>query len=196
MVLQQDRFELLSELAVTAIVDGYYREAVASFSASLERLYEFYLRISFAKRAVPQVEFDRSWKELGNLSERQLGAFVAIWLADHGTHPLVLDQKKTSFRNAVIHKGKFPSRDEAIEYGQSVANVVAPILHMLCENTYSDLVRDHMFKRLETGYRAAAELGVTAASCCNVTIFSVSQEIKHIDVRSEVEERTKRPKLA
>jgi hypothetical protein len=38
------KFELLFEMGLNALVDGYGREAVSSFAASLERFYEFYWR--------------------------------------------------------------------------------------------------------------------------------------------------------
>lgn len=40
-ISQQHKHETLFELATFAILDGYYREAVMSFAASLERFYEF-----------------------------------------------------------------------------------------------------------------------------------------------------------
>ena len=40
-LLQQQKFELLFDIGAYAIVDGYYREAVSSFTSSLERCYEF-----------------------------------------------------------------------------------------------------------------------------------------------------------
>lgn len=36
-LLQEEKYEVLFEIGVNAILDGYYREAVASFAASLER---------------------------------------------------------------------------------------------------------------------------------------------------------------
>lgn len=44
VVLQQQKFEVLFEIGAHAIEDGYYREAVSSFTASLERFYEFFVR--------------------------------------------------------------------------------------------------------------------------------------------------------
>ena len=195
-VLQQDRFELLSELAVTAIMDGYYRDAIGSFTASLERLFEFYLRSSLSKRAVPEGEVAKSWKELRNSSERQLGAFVTIWIADHGVCPQLPDQQTTALRNSVIHKGKFPSRVEAIAYGQSIANVVTPILAVLHGDAYIDVVRNLTLSRLNIGYQAARKLGTIPSTYSHTTVFSLNQGAASIDVESAVAERVKRPSIA
>jgi hypothetical protein len=34
---------VLFDIGANAVVDGYYREAITSFSASLERFYEYFL---------------------------------------------------------------------------------------------------------------------------------------------------------
>jgi hypothetical protein len=44
ILLQQQRFEVLLQIGAYAIVDGCAREAVSSFTASLERFYEFFIR--------------------------------------------------------------------------------------------------------------------------------------------------------
>ncbi|MGL5998259.1 MAG: hypothetical protein ACRC1I_17390 [Pseudomonas proteolytica] len=43
-VLQQHKFGVLFEIGAHAILDGYYREAVSSFTSSLERFYEYTIR--------------------------------------------------------------------------------------------------------------------------------------------------------
>jgi hypothetical protein len=39
------RFEILFEVGSYALLDGYYREAVSSFAAALERFYEFFVEV-------------------------------------------------------------------------------------------------------------------------------------------------------
>ena len=48
VILQQQKFEILFEIGAHAIIDGYYREAVSSFAASLERFYEFSIKAFLA----------------------------------------------------------------------------------------------------------------------------------------------------
>src|ERR1700681_1770876 len=48
------KFELLFEMGLNALVDGYGREAVSSFAASLERFYEFYWRVAMAHLSVQE----------------------------------------------------------------------------------------------------------------------------------------------
>lgn len=126
--VQEQKFEVLFELALNAIVDGYYREAVASFSSSLERFYEFYLRVMCVKRGLDDTKIERAWKAVSKQSERQFGAYAFTYLLENGTVAPILPEHKVAFRNEIIHKGRIPSREEAIAYGEDVLLVISPIL--------------------------------------------------------------------
>lgn len=134
--VQEQKFEVLFELALNAIVDGYYREAVASFSSSLERFYEFYLRVMCSKRGLDDATMADAWKAVSRQSERQFGAYAFTYLLENGTVAAVLPEQKVAFRNDVIHKGRIPSRDEAISYGEDVLHVISPILNLLKKNDH------------------------------------------------------------
>ena len=56
------QFQLLFEIAVNAIVDGYYREALGSFTASYERFMELFLKIVTKARDLDSEEIKRSWR--------------------------------------------------------------------------------------------------------------------------------------
>lgn len=129
--LQEQKFEVLFELALNAIVDGYYREAVASFSSSLERFYEFYLRVMCVKRGLDDARVERAWKAVSKQSERQFGAYAFTYLLETGTVAPTLPEQKVAFRNEVIHKGRIPLRSEAVTYGENVLQVISPILDHL-----------------------------------------------------------------
>src|ERR1700730_1276130 len=63
--LQEMKFEMLFDLGANAVIDGYYREAVSAFTAALERLYEFYIRIQCDRRSIPTALFESTWKPVG-----------------------------------------------------------------------------------------------------------------------------------
>lgn len=50
VLLQEQKFELLFEIGAYAIQDGYYREAVSSFTSSLERFTNFLLEPFYLKK--------------------------------------------------------------------------------------------------------------------------------------------------
>ena len=108
-ILQQQRFEILFDIGAYAIVDGYYREAVSSFTASLERLYESFIRAAMHERNIDAATIDSAWKEVGPRSERQLGAFVIAYTVECGRPPETLSNASQKFRNRVIHEGKIPT---------------------------------------------------------------------------------------
>jgi hypothetical protein len=109
-VLQQQRFELLFDMGACALLDGYHREAVSSFTSSLERFYEFFIRASFLQIGHTLDEVEAVWKPIAKHSERQLGAYVAIYMRECGAAPALLSSKNIEFRNNVIHRGKIPDR--------------------------------------------------------------------------------------
>lgn len=138
--------EMLFEIALNAIVDGYNREAVSSFAASMERFFEFAIRVFAAKHNVPPVEFDSAWKIASKQSERQLGAYVFLYMIEFNAAPPLVAPKMTELRNDVIHKGKLPNRNEALAYGKSVHLVIQETVRRL-RSTHLDqvnrIIREH-----------------------------------------------------
>jgi hypothetical protein len=139
--LQQMRFEVLVDLAAYAIVDGYYREAVSSFASALERFHEFYIRLQCDRHGIDEVNLERAWKQVASQSERQLGAFTFLYLMEHKSPPPLLRPADVEFRNAVIHKGKIPGRERAIEFGEQVVRIIMEILTPLRAQADDDVQR-------------------------------------------------------
>ena len=131
-VVQQQKYEILFEIGAHAILDGYYREAVSSFTASMERFFEYSMRVMFHHRTNSDSLFKACWRRMSKQSERQLGAYLAMWAAEWGVLPPLLEDQKVgkesavAFRNAVIHNGTIPTRAEAIEFGEAILTVVRP----------------------------------------------------------------------
>ncbi len=121
------RFDLLFEVAIHALVDGYPRECISSSAAALERFYEFALRVMLHADGAATSErriFEEVWPQLRSSSERQLGAFISVWASEFGSAPRTLDEKVVKTRNDVIHKGKLASRSEAESFAQDVLDVI------------------------------------------------------------------------
>ena len=135
-VLDADRYELLFDLGAYAIEDGYYREAVNSFSGSLERFYEFFIKaVLLDKKSGKDFAkvFTQFWKQIGNSSERQLGAFIMLYTKEFEKPPVILSNDRVKFRNEVVHKGRIPTREEALDYGQAVTDIIRPVLKQIKE---------------------------------------------------------------
>jgi len=117
-------FELLFDSGTLAFLDGYYREAVGSFAASLERFYEICVRVLLRARDLEEEEIGELWKVMSRQSERQLGAYAALYGSRFREQPPLLPEKVAAFRNDVIHKGRFPRRDQAAEFGDTVLRLI------------------------------------------------------------------------
>lgn len=126
VVIQHLRFEVLADTAIQAIADGYYRDAITSFSAALERFYEYYIGVVAFEGDVPEPEFQAFWRRVAASSERQLGVFLATYFKMNNRPPPDLQLEK--MRNNVVHKGYVPTEAEAISFGNAVRTYVQTIL--------------------------------------------------------------------
>jgi len=125
VVLDNVKFELLFEMGLNAMVDGYPREAVSSFASALERFYEFYWRVAMHHFGMPKEQIEKAWKPLSKLSERQIGAYsTVVTLLTKEAPSLLNPNKHVPFRNKVIHNGYVPTEEEAIAFGDTVKQLI------------------------------------------------------------------------
>jgi len=124
-IIQQPKHEVLFELGMNALVDGYPREAVTSFESCLENFYGFCISQVSLDKGVDRASLDAGWKYMAKQSERQLGAFVMLWLNYFGSAPTLLSDKSRGFRNRVVHQGYIPGLDETLAFGDDIVACVA-----------------------------------------------------------------------
>lgn len=123
-------YELLFDRAGCALLDGYYREAIATFASALERFFEFYVRVVARHRGIEQQVIAKFWKPIGNRSERQLGAFYFAYLIQNQCE-FPVRQKMEELRNTVVHKGAFASEQDARSYGAYVYDTICRLLETM-----------------------------------------------------------------
>jgi hypothetical protein len=170
-ILQQQKFEVLFDIGANAILDGYHREAVSSFAASLERFYEFSIRAFLSQSSGSDALFKACWKSVSSQSERQLGAFVFLWASHFNGPPTLLANSQVSFRNDVVHKGKIPTKEEALAFGNAVLGVLRPNMLALREKL-PDAVQQVVFYHLRDAQTPGAS--APCATMCASTIVSLS----------------------
>lgn len=137
--VQQEKFEILFDLAAMAFIDGYTRESVTNIASSLERFYEFCIRVLMHKE-IPVNEMELTWKLVKKQSERQLGAFYLIYLTTFKETFVPLHQNWVTFRNAVIHEGYIPSASEVIEYADAVLQHIFIVLTKIKSSHQKDIL--------------------------------------------------------
>lgn len=197
VILNHHKYEILFEMGVLALSDGYTREAVSNFAASLERFYEFSIEVFLRNSGVYGSAFEQSWKNLRNQSERQLGAYLILYLNhfsryEHfGKQPEMFDEKLTKFRNDVIHKGKFPSYEEVIKYSEAVFTYIRNRLVEL-KDQFSDAVEIVYDKNIANYMMNNNSDGKPLVSWSENTVFRASrpiEEIKELNFLNCIEER-------
>lgn len=147
------RHEILFEIAVDALKDGYYREAVLSFDASRERFQEVAIRIILQTLGADRVSIEAAWKVMNSQSERQLGAYTALWPAKYRETARILTPKEVAHRNRVAHQGLIPSEEQAEKFGEAVYNIIVPSIDRLNENR--DSVTDELNRQMFEAYDRA-----------------------------------------
>ncbi len=191
-VSQECKFEVLFEIAINAICDGYYREAVASATASLERFYEFSVKVICKHSDIDVVEMEKSWSLIKNQSERQLGAYVFCYSLQFKACPEVLSQSWVSFRNSVVHKGEIPEREKCIEYAEEVLRLIRQIMVRLKK----DMPKSVGVISLQDFHTAQVKLGdshprgtmaggtiLSVAAADDLAIPSIREKIERIEKR-------------
>lgn len=123
--IQAFKFEILFESGLCAIKDNYFLESVLSLTASVERFYEFFIRIVMKANGLTSDVFENIFKNIAKQSERQYGAFVCIYgLIYKENPPVSLHNKFVEFRNKVVHKGYLPNEKEVLEYAEEVFKII------------------------------------------------------------------------
>lgn len=154
--VRKQKFEMLFDLGTRALLDGYAREAVASFSASLERFFEFYVRAYALERASERsgefgsalTTLEVTWRHVVSQSERQIGMFALAYLLREGREPEFLAGKAmgTDFRNKVIHRGYLPTRAEVEDYAARIFALIDRLLTELGETAnHAELAQEKLF---------------------------------------------------
>lgn len=185
IILQAYKFEILFEIASRAFFDNYFREAIITYSTSLERFFEYYIEVVAAHREIAEEEFYLTWKQLSKLSERQIGVFLYVYLQENAQSYQLLDNKMTELRNKVIHGGYIPSESEAKDYGRYVYNSIVFLMKNINEKMpaakekrATKRTKDH-FKIAET--RFAHELKTIRDSGYGISVMTLGLELSTIN---------------
>ncbi len=142
IMVQQLKFEMLFDMGSLALLDGYFRESVATIAASLERFFQFYVEVICRKMKLKDADIESAWKSVSMQSERQLGVFLFMYLIETKSpiKSFIYDEnikqgsetvKVSKFRNDVIHRGYIPSSEEAHIYADLVYRFMYRILKEL-----------------------------------------------------------------
>lgn len=139
---ENNKYEILYELGVDALIDDYYRESVANFASAYERFHEYcYLALLECKNVEEFFKAKEELRIISKQSERQYGAFCIIFYNQFKHLPNSLEsyRKKewgfeeadnaVNFRNNVIHQGYIPTKEECVSFGTLIASYINNILN-------------------------------------------------------------------
>lgn len=169
-ILTERKFAVLFESGAMALLDGYTREAVSSFAASLERFYEYWIKAVLLAAGTTHEMLEQWWKLVAAQSERQYGAFCALYQREYARHPHVLPNRQVEFRNNVIHRGYLPQRSEVVEYDSGVLRIIVELYAELYETRYKGISDLEGIELGKAYFRAADRTKLSTVAVA--TVFS------------------------
>lgn len=173
IVLRAQKFELLLESGANALIASFTLEASASYSAALERFFEFAIKVFLTHLKMEDALYDAMFKTMSRQSERQMGAFLAL-------HSLIFceaykpNTKVIEFRNAVIHKGTIPNIEEAKEFCELVYAEIHKISSLL-KSHCSDAIHTVLESDFDSRVLKVPE-GARIHDANRSSIFSINSE--------------------
>lgn len=191
LAMQAMHFQVLFEVGIAAIVDGYPREAVADFAASLERYQEAFARAAAIALDLPIAEFETVWKAVAVQSERQTGLYAGLHLTLLRSAPPTLAKKMVELRNEVIHKGKIPDQGTAIGFGQHVADLITTGIDALwrtCPDAVHTLIVTHIASQSPSTQRPDG-MWISSTMAYPMTIELMENRHGPVDIELAVQAR-------
>lgn len=127
VVLNNPLFEIVFEIACHAIVEGYYREAIVSYTTCLERFYEYILRGTLRKNGFNDAVIEKAWKTVKK-SDEQRTVIDFVYCLFNGNRPALMESSFSNLRNNVVHNGLIPDEKQSIKFGVNAMKVMDRLL--------------------------------------------------------------------
>lgn len=128
-----EHFDMLYLAAVDSFFKGCYSESIMGFTVALERIYELFTKVAFIENSKNIDSIELFWKGLGNLSERQYGAFCTMFNYQTGKVWKTNDNM-IKFRNRVIHGGLISTKKETEKYAVYITDLISNLIVVLKSN--------------------------------------------------------------
>lgn len=178
ILLQEFKFEYLFYQAIKHFVIAEYEESVMLFANSLERFYEFFIKLYTRKLIhndyyIDNILINKTLK----FSERQLGAFNLLYFIIFNEEPLKLSEKKVNLRNNVVHNGKLILEKEAFEFGNEVYKIITSTIKKI-KNKDKNIISTETDARIKNlkDYFTANNIKINGIST-NYINFTIVNEI-------------------
>lgn len=157
--VQEFKFEILFYEALKHYVQKEYEASVFLFANSLEKFYEFFIKMYVRKLTSEDKFIDETLMKTINRAENQLGAFRVLYFIIFKKNSPKLPNALVEFRNNVIHNGKIVSEEECFKYGEAVFSLIrSTILEINLQD--KDIITNEIFKRNELVYTLAKQKSI------------------------------------
>lgn len=133
--INDKKFELFLQSGAVAFINEYYHEALFNFIVARERFFEFCIRFFCKKLDIKIDVVEKNFKHIENSSERQIGAFLFLYLLHFKkSYPFKMDDV-AKVRNGLFHKGKIYSPKEVKETCKLIYDEIYEVVEQLVLDT-------------------------------------------------------------
>lgn len=122
------------------------------------------------------------------MSERQLGAYIFLYSIVLKKEAQLLSNSQTAFRNSVIHKGEFPTKEKTIEYVNAIYNLILDSLTQLIDS-YPEQVKNTYEVNLPKYNRAEDDDTLSINLPTLISVIELASSKDSFKERSPVEEQ-------
>jgi hypothetical protein len=94
---------------------------------------------------------------------------------EFGVSPILLSRKKVGFRDEVIHQGRIPTRQEALDYGQAILDIARPILKQVKEKCPAGIQKTVLHNLEECRTRATETCPISTMAIRTILSLSIAE---------------------
>lgn len=166
ILIQELLFESLLNIALEDYTSKYYRESVFNFASAQERCFEFVIELLCMENGLTEEVYHNLWTKFLPYSERQFGAFSALYFLKFNKKPFKIKDDMTKIRNTVVHKGETPTQEQAKNYGNYVIENIHNIMKEIIENIEPRLLFDFQKKKIQEIIKGRGEIPAEVGVIC------------------------------
>lgn len=101
-----------------------------------------------------------------------------LWASEFGEVPQTLSSNDSGFRNSVIHKGKIPTKEEVLEYGNKILAIIREKITQL-KLSCDDLIRQVVFEYVRDCSNVEESQVSGGTMCVNTIVSLTNDDQKH-----------------
>lgn len=188
MNVQEFKFEILFYQAIKHYTNAEYETSLMLFANSLERFYEFFIKLYARKFSNNNTYVDNHLIKSIDRSEQQSGAFKLLYFLVFNETPPTLSGKLIELRNNVVHNGQIIKQEDCYKYANAVLDILKNTVQKIKEKDEKIILEEVSMKMLyqvteiqKLGFQPlGAQQTFISFTLCDVSSYTIDGLIEHV----------------